>query len=136
DLCSPDLGLLTPVAGTPGLVASVLLAEYVVVALVAAAVGLGLGRLAAPLITDPSAGLLGRGGRPTLPVSTIGLVPAVALGGAVAATLVPAVRAARTSTVRALAESARAPRRTGWLIALSARLPVPLLLGLRVAASG
>jgi ABC-type lipoprotein release transport system permease subunit len=128
------VGLLKAVGGTPGLVASVLLAEYVVVALVAAAVGLVLGRLAAPLITDPSAGLLGRGGTPTLTVSTIGLVTAVALGVAVAATLVPAVRAARTSTVRALAESARAPRRTGWLIALSARLPVPLLLGLRVVA--
>ena len=51
-----------------------------------------------------------------------------------AATLVPAVRAARTSTVRALAGSARAPRRTEWLIALSARLPVSILLGLRIAA--
>jgi hypothetical protein len=52
---------------------------------------------------------------------------------AVAATFVPAVRAARMSTVLALADSARAPRRTPWLIALSARLPVPLLLGLRAA---
>jgi putative ABC transport system permease protein len=128
------VGLLKAVGGTPSLVAAVLLAEYVVVALVAAAVGLVLGRLVAPLITDPGAGLLGRGGAPTLSLSTVGLVTAVALGVAVAATLVPAVRAARTSTVRALADSARAPRRTGWLIALSARLPVPLLLGLRVVA--
>ena len=127
------VGLLKAVGGTPGLVAAVLLAEYVVVALVAAAAGLALGWLAAPLITDPSAGLLGRGA-PTLTMSTVGLVTAVALGVAVAATLVPAVRAARTSTVLALADSARAPRRTGWLIALSARLPVPLLLGLRVVA--
>ena len=67
-------------------------------------------------------------------MSTVGLVTAVALGVAVAATFVPAVRAARTSTVLALADSARPPRRTAWLIALSARLPVPLLLGLRVAA--
>ena len=59
---------------------------------------------------------------------------AVALGVAVAATFVPALRAARTSTVLALADSARAPRRTAWLIAISARLPVPLLLGLRIAA--
>ena len=44
------------------------------------------------------------------------------------------MRAARTSTVHALADSARPPRRTGWLIAISARLPVPLLLALRVAA--
>jgi ABC-type antimicrobial peptide transport system permease subunit len=36
--------------------------------------------------------------------------------------------------VDALADSARPPRRVGWLIAVSARLPVPLLLALRVAA--
>ena len=59
---------------------------------------------------------------------------AVALAVAVAATLVPAIRASRTSTVLALADAARPPRRTAWLIAVSARLPVPLLLGLRVAA--
>jgi putative ABC transport system permease protein len=33
-----------------------------------------------------------------------------------------------------LADAARPPHRTGWLIALSARLPIPLLLALRVAA--
>ncbi|MFB9833519.1 FtsX-like permease family protein [Actinoallomurus acaciae] len=59
---------------------------------------------------------------------------AVALGVAVVATAVPAVRAARSSTVSALADAARPPRRTGWLITLSARLPVPFLLALRVAA--
>ena len=128
------VGLLKAVGGTPALVAAVLLAEYVVVALLAAAAGLAVGWLAAPLLTDPSAGLLGRAGAPPLAISKVGLVTAVALGVAVAATLVPAVRAARTSTVLALADSARAPRRTAWLIAISARLPVPLLLGLRVAA--
>ena len=128
------VGLLKAVGGTPSLVAAVLLAEYVVVALLAAAAGLAVGWLTAPLLTDPSAGLLGRAGAPPLTISTVGLVTAVALGVAVAATFVPAVRAARTSTVLALADSARAPRRTAWLIALSARLPVPLLLGLRVAA--
>jgi ABC-type lipoprotein release transport system permease subunit len=60
-------------------------------------------------------------------------VAGVALAVAVAATLVPAIRAARTSTVLALADAARPPRRTAWLIALSTRLPVPLLLGLRIA---
>jgi ABC-type lipoprotein release transport system permease subunit len=127
------VGLLKAVGGTPSLVASVLLAEYVVVALLAAAAGLAVGWLAAPLLTDPSIGLLGSAGAPALTLSTVSLVTAVALGVAVAATFVPAVRAARTSTVLALADSARAPRRTAWLIALSARLPVPLLLGLRIA---
>jgi ABC-type lipoprotein release transport system permease subunit len=128
------VGLLKAVGGTPSLVAAVLLAEYVVVALLAAAAGLAIGWLAAPLLIDPTAGLLGGAGAPSLTIDTIGLVTAVALGVAVAATFVPALRAARTSTVLALADAAPVPRRTAWLIAISARLPVPLLLGLRVAA--
>jgi ABC-type lipoprotein release transport system permease subunit len=128
------VGLLKAVGGTPRLVAAVLLAEYVVVALLAAAAGLAVGWLTAPLITEASAGLLGSAGARTVTLSTVGLVTAVALGVAVAATFVPAVRAARTSTVLALADSARAPRRTAWLIAISARLPVSLLLGSRMVA--
>jgi ABC-type lipoprotein release transport system permease subunit len=128
------VGLLKAVGGTPRLVAVVLLAEYVVVALLAAAAGLAAGWLAAPLLTDPGAGLLGSAGAPSLTLSTAGQVTAVALGVAALATFVPAVRAARTSTVQALADTARPPRRTPRLIAISARLPVPLLLGLRVAA--
>ena len=59
----------------------------------------------------------------------------VALFVALAATLPPAIRGARTSTVDALAGTrARPPRRRAGLIALSARLPVPLLLGLRLVA--
>jgi putative ABC transport system permease protein len=128
------VGLLKAVGGTPRLVAAVLLAEYVVVALLAAAAGLAAGWLAAPLLTDPGAGLLGSAGAPSLTLSTVGVVTAVALGVAVAATFVPAIRAARASTVRALADAARAPRRLAWLVAISARLPVPLLFGLRMAA--
>jgi ABC-type lipoprotein release transport system permease subunit len=104
------------------------------VALVASATGLVVGWLTAPWLTESSAGLLGSAGARTVTLSTAGIVTAVALAVAVAATFIPAVRAARTSTVLALADSARAPRRTGWLIAISARLPVPLLLGLRVAS--
>src|SRR4029450_11933371 len=116
------------------LVAVVLLAEFFVVALLAAAAGLATGWLAAPLLTDPGAGLLGGVGTPSLSLSTVGVVTAVAVGVAAAATVVPAFRAARTSTVHALADAPRPPRRTPLLIAISARLPVPLLLGLRVAA--
>ncbi|MFC4587627.1 FtsX-like permease family protein [Sphaerisporangium corydalis] len=128
------VGLLKAVGGTPGLVAAVLLAEYVLVALVAAAAGLAVGTLAAPSLTESSAGLVGGAGTPPMTVSTAGLVTAVALGVAVVATVVPAVRAARSSTVDALADAPRPPRRVGWLIAVSARLPVPLLLASRVAA--
>ncbi len=59
-------------------------------------------------------------------------VLAVALIVALAATLVPAIRAARTSTVSALAASARTPRRRAGLIVISRHLPGPLLLGLRL----
>jgi putative ABC transport system permease protein len=128
------VGLLKAVGATPGLTAAVLLAEYVVVALLAAAVGLAAGWLTAPLLTDPSVGLLGRASAPPLTMSIAGQVTAVALGVAVAATLGPAVRASRTSTVLALADTARPPRRTAWVLATSTRLPVPLLLGLRIAA--
>jgi putative ABC transport system permease protein len=128
------VGLLKAVGGTPGLVAAILLAENLVLALLAAVAGLVAGWLAAPLLTSPGAGLVGTPGAPSLTVSTVGWVTAVAIAVAVFATLVPAIRAARTSTVRALADSARPPRRRAALIALSARLPVPLLLGLRLAA--
>jgi ABC-type lipoprotein release transport system permease subunit len=127
------VGLLKAVGGTPRLVAVVLLAEYIVVALVGSAAGLAAGWLAAPLLTDPGAGLVGSAGAPSLTMSTVGVVTAVALGVAVVATVVPAVRAARTSTVSALADAARPPRRNPRLIVASARLPIPLLLGLRVA---
>lgn len=127
------VGLLKAVGATPRLVAAVLLAEYVIVALLAAAGGLAAGWLGAPLLAGPGASLVGSAGAPSLTLPRVGLVTAVALGVAVIATFVPAVRAARTSTVSALADSARSPRRTAWLIAISARLPVPLLLGLRVA---
>ena len=127
---SRRVGLLKAVGATPRLVAAVLLAEYVAVALLGAAVGLTLGWLAAPLLSEPSVGLLGAGA-PSLSLSTIGMVTGVALVVAVIATFVPAVRAARSSTVVALANTAHAPRRTNWLIAISSRLPTPLLLALR-----
>lgn len=128
------VGLLKAVGGTPGLVAAVLLAEYVLVAVVAAAAGLTVGALTAPLLTESSAGLLGSAGTPSLTPGTIVLVTGVALGVAVAATAVPAVRAARASTVAALADTPRPPRRVRWLITLSTRLPVTLLLAARVTA--
>jgi putative ABC transport system permease protein len=133
---SRRVGVLKAAGGTPRLVAAVLLAEYLFLALLAAAAGLVAGWRAAPLLTRPSffAGLAGTPGAPRLTISTAGLVVAAALAVAVLATLVPAARAARASTVRALANSARPPRRQAFLIAISARLPIPLLLGLRLAA--
>jgi ABC-type lipoprotein release transport system permease subunit len=128
------VGLLKAVGATPGLVAAVLLTEHVALALAAAAAGIGIGLLTAPLLASAGAGLVGAPGAPPVTVSAVGLVVAFSLAVAVAATLVPAIRAARTSTVRALADAARPPRRVGWLVAVSSRLPVPVLLALRLAA--
>ncbi len=128
------VGLLKAVGGTPRLIAAVLLAENLVLALTAAAVGLPAGWLIAPLLTSPGAGLVGTAGAPARTMSDVGWVTAVALAVAVVATFVPAIRAARISTVVALADAARSPKRRAWSIAASARLPVPLLLGLRLAA--
>jgi putative ABC transport system permease protein len=112
----------------------VLLTEYLVLALRSAAAGLAAGWLAAPLPTSPGAGLVGTTGPPPVTAPIAALVVAVALAVAVGATFAPAIRAARTSTVSALADAARRPRRRPGLIALSAHLPIPLLLGLRVSA--
>jgi ABC-type antimicrobial peptide transport system permease subunit len=128
------VGLLKAAGGSPGLVATVLLAEHVTVALVAAALGLLVGWLVAPVLASPGAGLVGAAGAPALTLATVGLVIGAALGVAVVATAVPAFRAARTSTVTALAAVTRPPRRRALLIRLSTRLPVPLLLALRLMA--
>ena len=128
------VGLLKAVGGTPETVAATLLAENLVLALVAAAAGLAIGWLVAPLAASPGAALVGTPGAPAFTLSIVGLVVAVALAVALVATLAPAIRGARTSTVSALADAARPPRRHPGLIALSARLPVPLLLGLRLVA--
>ena len=127
------VGLIKAVGGTPRLVATVLLAEHLALALLAAAAGLAAGWLAAPLLTSPADGLIGAAGLPSLTAVTVGIVAALALAVALFATFGPAVRAARISTVAALADAARQPRRRPWLVAVSRRLPVPLLLGLRLA---
>jgi putative ABC transport system permease protein len=128
------VGLLKAVGSTPGLVALVLLGENLLLAVTAAAAGLAVGWLAAPLLTSPGSGLVGTAGPPSLTLLTAGWVAAVAVAVAMLATLVPALRAARTSTVGALADAARPPRRRRLLLALSRRLPVPLLLGIRLVA--
>jgi putative ABC transport system permease protein len=127
------VGLLKAVGATPALVTGVLLAQQLVLSLVAAVVGLVIGWLAAPLLTNPGAGLVGAPGPPTFDLSTIGIAIGAAIAVAIVATLVPALRASRTSTVNALADAARSPRRARWTIALSSRLPVPVLLGMRLA---
>jgi putative ABC transport system permease protein len=127
------VGLLKAVGGTPKLVAAVLLTQNLIMAVAAAAAGLVAGWLAAPLLTSPGSGLVGTAGAPSLTVTNAMFVTGLALGVAFLSTAIPALRAARGSTVAALADAARAPRRTGWLVRASRRMPVPLLLGVRMA---
>ncbi|HEY5050042.1 MAG TPA: FtsX-like permease family protein, partial [Acidothermaceae bacterium] len=128
------VGLLKAVGGTPRIVAVVLLLEHLLVGVCAAVVGLVAGWLTAPLIDAPGAGLIGSPNAPSLTAPTVGLVVALAVGIAILATFVPAIRAARQSTVAALNDSARPPRRRAWVVGSSAHLPAPLLLGVRLAA--
>jgi ABC-type lipoprotein release transport system permease subunit len=128
------VGLLKAAGGGPGLVAVVLLAEHLLLALVAAAAGLALGWLAAPLLTSPGAGLLGSAGPPSMTLQTAGVATAAALAVAVAATFAPAVRGARVATASALAGAARPPKRRPVVTRLSRRMPVVALLGMRIAA--
>jgi ABC-type antimicrobial peptide transport system permease subunit len=128
------VGLLKAVGATPRLVALVLMAENLLLAVAGTIVGLVVGRLVAPSLTTPGASLLGNAGAPTLNATTVGLAVALAAVVAVAATGMPALRGARTSTIRALNDPARSPQRHDGMIDLSARLPVPLLLGVRLMA--
>jgi putative ABC transport system permease protein len=131
---SRRVGALKAIGATPRLVGVALLGEYLAIALVAAGVGLLAGFLLAPLITSPGAGLIGSPGAPSMTAATVGWVAVLAIAVAALAAFVPSVRAARTTTTAALADAASAPKRRALLIAAAARLPVPLLLGLRLAA--
>ena len=128
------VGLLKAVGGTPDLIAATFLAENLFLALVAAFVGVLAGWRAAPLISNPEADLVGSPGAPSLTLVTVVVALAVALVVALASTLVPAIRAARMSTVSALVDAPRLPRRRDSLIRLSRKLPVPALFGLRLVA--
>ena len=128
------VGLLKAVGGSPSVVAATFLAENLMLALFAALVGLVAGWLAAPLITSPGAALVGTAGAPPISPSAAVEVIGLAIVVALAATLVPAIRASRSSTVAALNDVARPPRRRGGLIRISSRLPIPGLFGLRLVA--
>ena len=125
------VGLLKAVGASPGLIAAVLLAEYLILALAADALGLLTGWLAAPALSNPSSGLIGT--MPPPGAGTIAALTFLALAAAILTTLAPTLRAVRTSTIRALADSPRPPRRPA-LTALALRLPAPILLGMQLTA--
>jgi putative ABC transport system permease protein len=125
-------GLLKAVGAAPGLIATVLLTEYLALALAGDALGLMIARLAAPVIASPTAGRVGDVAGPA--AATVAAATVLAVAVAVLSTLRPTLRAIRTATVTALTATAHQPRHRPGLTALSALLPTPLLLGLRLTA--
>lgn len=128
------VGLLKAIGATPGLVAAILLAENLLLTAGAAAAGVIAAAVIVPSLADPGQGLIGAQANPPVTAEGIIVTLAVALGVSAISTVVPAIRAARTSTVGSLRDTAQPPRRHAWLIALSARVPTELLLGLRLVA--
>jgi ABC-type lipoprotein release transport system permease subunit len=128
------VGMLKAAGATPGFVARLLLASYLAIGVVAAVAGLGAGRLLTPRLVALSAGLLGHVGATSITATDAAAVIGSVLALVVIASTVPAWRAARTSTMLALTDGGRRPRRHRLLLALSARLPTPALLGLRLTA--
>ncbi|MFI5912050.1 FtsX-like permease family protein [Dactylosporangium sp. NPDC051541] len=129
------VGVLKALGAGPVLIALVHLTEYLVIALTAAAAGLVAGWFTAPVLFKPNAGLMGTASAapPTLQALTAAVELAVAI--AAAATVIPVLRATTTSTAHALADAAPAPpRRRRWRVTLSRRLPIALLLGVRINA--
>ncbi|GAA3585265.1 hypothetical protein GCM10022419_079000 [Nonomuraea rosea] len=124
-------GLLKAVGAAPGLIAAVLLTEYLALALAGDALGLTIARLTVPAIASPTDSRIGGVG---LTGATVATATALAVAVAVLSTLRPTLRAMRTATVTALSATAHQPRHRPWLTALSALLPTPLLLGLRLTA--
>ncbi|MET9243090.1 FtsX-like permease family protein [Nonomuraea sp. NPDC003709] len=125
-------GLLKAVGATPGLIAAVLFTEYLVLALVGDVLGLVIARLTVPAIASPTASRIGEAVGPG--GATVATATVLAVAVAVLSTLRPTLRAMRTATVTALSATAHQPRHRPWLTALSALLPTPLLLGLRLTA--
>ncbi|MEU1879019.1 FtsX-like permease family protein [Streptosporangium sp. NPDC020072] len=124
-------GLLKAVGATPGLIATVLLTEYLVLALAGDTLGLAIARLTVPAVASPTASRIGTAG---LTGGTVATATVLAVVVAVLSTLGPTLRAMRTATVTALSATAHQPRRRPWITALSALLPTPLLLGVRLTA--
>jgi hypothetical protein len=102
------------------------------VAVVATAIGIGIGLLLAPAIADTSVTILGTP-QPQLTWTQVAIVGGVALLVVLIGTVRPAFRGVRRSTVSSLASRARPPRRPGHLSRWASRvgLPIPAVLGLR-----
>ena len=128
------VGLLKAVGATPTLIAGMLLAQNLVLAVVAAWIGIGAGAVVAPTLSSPGAGLIGAPGGASIGLVTVAASLGLALAVTLLASFIPALRAGRSATMRSLGDAARPPHRMATLLAFSAALPAPLLVGVRLAA--
>jgi putative ABC transport system permease protein len=126
------VGLLKTVGATPLQIALVLLSETLLLTLGGALVGLAAGSLLAPSFASTTTGLLGNSASASIDGADAVLVTALALILASAATLLPALRAARASTIRMLIPQIAPPHRRRWLATATRSVPPPLSLALRV----
>jgi putative ABC transport system permease protein len=130
-----QIGTLKAVGVTPRQVVLALLVENLALAGLATVVGLGAGRIVAPRLADASLTVLGQPETPALTWGRVAIVAGVAAAVVVLATVRPAVRGLRHSTLRSLASGARPARRPGHMArwVATAGLPLVGVLGLRSA---
>jgi putative ABC transport system permease protein len=132
-----QVGTLKAVGATPGQVACVLLVEYLTVALLATAVGLAVGTLLAPSLARVTTVLAVYGAQaPPITWPRAATAFAVTTAVVILATVRPALRGVRRSTLRSLGSNTRPPHRPGRLMRAITGLPLPLpaWLGLRGAS--
>jgi putative ABC transport system permease protein len=127
-----QIGTLKAIGVTPRQVTSILLVEYLALAGLAAATGLVTGTLLAPLLARSERALYGAPEAPPVTWGRAGIVLAVVIAVVLLATVRPALRGTRQSTLRSLAADVRPPRRAR-LTRVARRLPLPVALGLRTA---
>jgi ABC-type lipoprotein release transport system permease subunit len=131
-----QVGTLKAVGVTPGQVTCVLLVEYLAVATVAIAVGLAVGTLLTPPLARLTRPLSVYGAQtPPITWPWVAIVVAVATSVVLFATVRPALRGVRHSTLRSLGGNPRPPRPAGPLIRAVVQLPLPLPIGLGLRAA-
>ena len=122
-----EIGILRSLGFAPAMVAALFVGEYVLLALLGAAVGFTVGALAAPMFTEPSAAVLG-GSEVALGAGDAATVVAATVALAACAALLPSLRAVRRATSTALRGGGRAqPSR---LAARLGELGLPLSVSL------
>jgi len=131
-----QVGTLKAVGATPGQVTCVLLVEYLAVAVLATALGLAAGTLLAPSLARVTTVLAVYGAQaPPITWPRAATAFAVTTAVVILATVRPALRGVRRSTLRSLGSNTRPPHRPGRLMRAITGLPFPLpvWLGLREA---